>query len=196
MISPTGSVPRQVGIFAHLVSTVASGDASLAQVACVALLPGFWIHGFAAHSKGRVFAALATVAIVATLTQVTASLPVRFQMPLFYRGIFAPGLCNCNCNYKTLPDVKRRVEKVSVSSHLLLWPSATPPPPLNRKLKYETSFCYFMAEPLKQISHLKNARRYNENNVKIAIFNLKGTGENKVQTYCKKSQNSKNCLYC
>ena len=100
MISPTGSVPRQVGIFAHLVSTVASGDASLAQVASVALLPGFWIHGFAAHSKGRVFAALATVAIVATLTQVTASLPVRFKMPLFYRGIFAPG--RCNCNYKTL----------------------------------------------------------------------------------------------
>ena len=102
MISPTGSVPRQVGIFAHLVSTVASGDASLAQVACVALLPSFWIHGFAAHSKGRVFAAFAAVAIVATLTQVTASLPVRFEVPLFYRGSFAPGLCDCN--YKTLPD--------------------------------------------------------------------------------------------
>ena len=102
MISPTGSVPRQVGIFAHLVSTVASRDASLAQVACVALLPSFWIHGFAAHSKGRVFAAFAAVAIVATLTQVTASLPVRFEVPLFYRGSFAPGLCDCN--YKTLPD--------------------------------------------------------------------------------------------
>ena len=90
MISPAGSVRRQVGIFAHLAYTVASRDAGLAQMACFALMSGFGVNGFATHSNRRLFAALATVACcVATLAQVTARLGVRIFVPQVHGGIFA-----------------------------------------------------------------------------------------------------------